>query len=413
MGIFKSDAGYNCSLDECCLISITGMLHIKEFDISGKRVMVRADLNVAVSDGRVVSDKRIRAALETIEYAVAQNAAVIVISHFDRPVEGRFSEQYSLSPVAECMREITGWKIPLRRDWIEGVEVQPGEVVLCENVRFLEGEKECSDTLSRQMASLCELLVMDAFGAAHRDQASLTGVVKHAPMACTGILFDREIRSLDEALVDPDRPVVAIVGGAKLADKLPVLIRFSKLVDTMIVGGGIANTFLQACGQEIGKSLYAPELVTTATKIMHRAKANQCSIQLPVDAVVAKSPEQPNTARQTLINDIEDDDMIFDIGKRTAASYCDVLKDAGTIIWSGPIGMFEIDAFSNGSKAVADAVVDSDAHSVAGGGDTLAILQQQGVLEQVSYASTGGGAFLEYIQGKSMPVIEALHRRTQ
>ena len=389
------------------------MLHIKEFDISGKRVMVRADLNVAVSDGRVVSDKRIRAALETIEYAVAQNAAVIVISHFDRPVEGRFSEQYSLLPVAECMREITGWKIPLRRDWIEGVEVQPGEVVLCENVRFLEGEKECSDTLSRQMASLCELLAMDAFGAAHRDQASLTGVVKHAPIACTGILFDREIRSLDEALVEPDRPVVAIVGGAKLADKLPVLIRFSKLVDTMIVGGGIANTFLQACGQEIGNSLYAPELVTTATKIMHRAKANQCSIQLPVDAVVAKSPEQPDTARQTLINDIEDDDMIFDIGKRTAASYCDVLKDAGTIIWSGPIGMFEIDAFSNGSKAVADAVVDSDAHSVAGGGDTLAILQKQGVLEQVSYASTGGGAFLEYIQGKSMPVIEALHRRTQ
>ncbi len=386
------------------------MISIRDVDLNGKRVLVRADFNVAVSEGRVVSDQRIRAALETIEFALRNNAAVLVISHFGRPQEGVFEDRFSLAPVAEYLSDCLKREIRFVGEWIDGVDISPGDVALCENVRFLEGEYSCDDRLARRMASLCDVLVMDAFGAAHRNQSSTAGVVKYAPVACAGLLFQKEIDSLDKALQNPERPVAAIVGGSKLVDKLPVLKKLVKLADAMIVGGGIANTLLVARGHSVGRSLYAPEMLDLASKLLRSAKKRHCSIPLPVDVVVAKSPEDSEFAAKKKLSSIEDDDMIFDIGEETAENYCKLIRSAKTIIWNGPVGMFEKAPFSSGTKAIARAISDSSAHSIAGGGDTLAALQQWGMLDGVSYTSTGGGAFLEYIQGGALPAVQALQQ---
>lgn len=404
MGIFESHAGYHSCIDE------RGMISIRDIDLNGKRVMVRADLNVAVSEGRVVSDQRIRAALETIEFALRNNAAVLVVSHFGRPQEGVFEDRFSLAPIAKYLSDCLKREIRFVSEWIDGVDMSPGDVALCENVRFLEGEYSCDDKLARRMASLCDVLVMDAFGAAHRNQSSTAGVVRHAPVACAGLLFQKEIDSLDKALQNPERPVAAIVGGSKLVDKLPVLKKLVRLADAMIVGGGIANTLLVARGHSVGRSLYAPEMLDLASKLLRSAKKRHCSIPLPVDVVVAKSPEDSEFAAKKKLSSIEDDDMIFDIGEETAENYCKLIRSAKTIIWNGPVGMFEKAPFSSGTKAIARAVSNSSAHSIAGGGDTLAALQQWGMLDGVSYTSTGGGAFLEYIQGEVLPAVQALQQ---
>lgn len=407
MGIFESHAGYHSCIDE------RGMISIRDIDLNGKRVMVRADLNVAVSEGRVVSDQRIRAALETIEFALRNNAAVLVISHFGRPQEGVFEDRFSLAPIAKYLSDCLKREIRFVSEWIDGVDVSPGDVALCENVRFLKGEYSCDDRLAQRMASLCDVLVMDAFGAAHRNQSSTAGVVRHAPVACAGLLLQKEIDSLDKALQNPERPVAAIVGGSKLVDKLPVLKKLVKLADAMIVGGGIANTLLVARGHSVGRSLYAPEMLDLASKLLRSAKKRHCSIPLPVDVVVAKSPEDSEFAAKKKLSSIEDDDMIFDIGEETAENYCNLIRSAKTIIWNGPVGMFEKAPFSSGTKAIARAVSDSSAHSIAGGGDTLAALQQWGMLDGVSYTSTGGGAFLEYIQGEVLPAVQALQQSSR
>ncbi|MFN3579101.1 MAG: phosphoglycerate kinase [Pseudomonas sp.] len=384
------------------------VLTMQELELKGQRVLIREDLNVPVKDGQVKSDARIVAALPTIKLALEQGAAVMICSHLGRPEEGVFSEEDSLAPVAAYLSQALGREVPLVRDYLAGVAIQPGEVVLLENVRFNKGEKKNTDELAQQYAALCDVFVMDAFGTAHRAQGSTHGVAKFAKVACAGPLLAAELDALAKALLKPARPMAAIVAGSKVSTKLDVLNALSEKCDQLIVGGGIANTFLAAAGYPVGKSLHEADLLDTA-----RAIAEKVSVPLPIDVVVASEFAETATATVKLVADVGADDMILDIGPQTAAHFAELLKSAGTILWNGPVGVFEFDQFGEGTKALALAIADSPAFSIAGGGDTLAAIDKYGVAERISYISTGGGAFLEFVEGKVLPALDILQQRAR
>ena len=383
---------------------------MSDLDLAGKRVLIREDLNVPVADGAVTSDARIRAALPTIRAALEANAAVMLVSHLGRPTEGQPEEQFSLQPVADHLGQLLGRDVPLVRDWIDGVDVEPGNVVLLENVRFLEGEKKCDEALSRKMAALCEIYVMDAFGTAHRAQASTYGVGEYAPVACAGPLLAAELDALARALDNPARPFVAIVGGSKVSTKLTVLGALAEKVDTLIVGGGIANTFIAAAGNGVGKSLYEADMLDTARELAAN-RDDRAEIPVPSDVVCADAFSAEANATIRAVDAVEEGELILDIGPETAARFAAILETAGTIIWNGPVGVFEFDKFGDGTRALAEAIAASAAFSVAGGGDTLAAIDKYGVRDGISYISTGGGAFLEFVEGKVLPAVEMLERR--
>jgi len=389
-------------------MSITKMA---DLDLNGKRILIRQDLNVPVKDGQVTSDIRIRASIPAIELALKANAAVMLMSHLGRPTEGKFDESASLKPVAVRLSELLNKPVRLEKDWLDGITIQPGEVVLCENVRFNIGESKDSAELGKKMAALCDIFVMDAFGTAHRAQASTHSVIEHAKIACSGPLLSAELEALGKSLNNPESPVVAIVGGSKVSTKLTVLKTLSNKVDQLIVGGGIANTFIAAAGYSVGKSLFEEDLIDDAKALIAAAKANNSEIPVPVDVVCAK--EFSDSAEATIKNvaDIEADDMVLDIGPETAKQYAAKLATAKTIVWNGPVGVFEIDQFANGTKDLAQAIADSSAFSIAGGGDTLAAIDKYGINDKVSYTSTGGGAFLEFLEGKELPAITALEAK--
>jgi len=389
------------------------LIRMTDLDLSGKRVMIREDLNVPVSEARVTNDARIRAALPTIGQALDAGAAVILLSHLGRPEEGGFDESLSLAPVAARLGELLGRDVRLVRDWLNGVEVEPGQVVLCENVRFNVGEKADDEALGRKMAALCDVFVMDAFGTAHRAQASTHAVARFAPLAAAGPLLARELESLEKALHEPERPLVAIIGGAKVSTKLTLLETLSRKVDRLIVGGGIANTFIAAEGHRVGKSLYEPELVENARRLMNSAARAGGGIPIPADVMVAKEFSADAAARVCSIDEVGDDEMIMDVGPRTRAHYDDLLAEAGTIVWNGPVGVFEFEAFAEGTRAIARAVAESNAFSIAGGGDTVAAIERMGVADQISYISTGGGAFLEFLEGRTLPAVAILEERAR
>lgn len=386
-------------------------LQMENLDLAGKRVMIREDLNVPVADGQVTSDARIRAAVPSIQLALAKGAAVIVLSHLGRPTEGSYSVADSLAPVAQSLQKLLGQPVRLERNWLDGIEIEPGEVVLCENVRFNVGEKSNDPHLATRMAALCDIFVMDAFGTAHRAQASTEGVIQKAPVACAGPLLHRELQTLQKFLQQPDRPLLAIVGGSKVSTKLAVLEHLINLVDELIVGGGIANTFIAASGYEVGKSLYEPEFLATAQNMIRKTHESGGSIPIPKDVLVAKSFSADAKAIVRRVDEVQADEMILDIGPLTAISYSKIIAGAGSIIWNGPVGVFEFPAFQSGTRSVAEAIGRSRAFSIAGGGDTLAAIDQFGVTEDVSYISTGGGAFLEFVEGKNLPAVTALMAR--
>jgi len=382
------------------------VLRMTEQDLAGKRVLIRFDFNVPVMDGHVTSDARMRAALPTIRFALDAGAAVIVMSHLGRPTEGEWEDQFSLGPVARHLGVLLGQHVTLADNWLDGVDIEPGQVVMCENVRFNVGEKKNDPDLARKMAALCDVFVMDAFGTAHRAQASTYGVAEYAPVACAGPLLMTELEALGKALEDPARPMVAIVGGSKVSTKLTVLEALSSKVDKMIVGGGIANTFIAAAGYPVGKSLCEFEMLDQAKKLLEQA-----DIPLPTDVVVAEEFSANATAVTRPVDAVGEAEMILDIGPDTAGMYADILAKAGTIVWNGPVGVFEIDQFGQGTKRIAEAVADSAAFSIAGGGDTLAALEKYQLGERMSYVSTGGGAFLELLEGKKLPAIAILETR--
>lgn len=375
-------------------------------DLKGQRVLIREDLNVPIKDGKVSSDARIRAALPTIKLALDAGAKVIVMSHLGRPTEGEFSSEFSLAPVAEHMSGLLGREVGLQKDWQQGMELADGELVLLENVRFNVGEKKDNDELAKAYAELCDVFVMDAFGTAHRAQASTHGVAKFAPVACAGPLLAGELDALEKALANPARPMVAIVGGSKVSTKLTVLETLSDKVDQLIVGGGIANTFLAATGKEVGKSLYEPDLVAKAQTLLEK-----CSIPVPTDVVTATEFSESATAELKSVDATGAGDMIFDIGPDTSTALAKIIAEAKTIIWNGPVGVFEFDQFGEGTKALSLAIAESDAFSIAGGGDTLAAVDKYNIADKVSYISTGGGAFLEYVEGKVLPAVAMLESR--
>ncbi len=387
------------------------IIRMVDLDLAGKRVLIRQDLNVPVKDGKVTSDLRIKASVPTIQIALEKGAAVMVMSHLGRPEEGVYDEESSMKPVAARLQELLGKPVRLEKDWINGIEVAAGEVVLCENVRFNAGEGKNNADLGKKMAALCDVFVMDAFGTAHRAQASTHAVAQFAKVSCSGPLLSAELDALGKALEHPEKPLVAIVGGSKVSTKLTILDSLSQKVNQLIVGGGIANTFIAAAGYSVGKSLFEADLVAEAKRLMDVAKANGSDIPVPVDVVCAK--EFSDTAAATVKNvaDIADDDMVLDIGPETAKQYAEILKSAKTIVWNGPVGVFEIEQFGNGTKVVADAIAQSPAFSIAGGGDTLAAIDKYGISEQVSYTSTGGGAFLEFLEGKTLPAVAILAER--
>ena len=379
--------------------------------LAGKRVMIREDLNVPVDGGVVTSDARIRAALPTIRAAVEQGARVILLSHLGRPKEGEFSAENSLAPVATRLGELLDQPVRLQRDWLDGVECAPGEVVLCENVRFNKGEKKDDETLARRMAALCDVFVMDAFGTAHRAEASTHGVARFAPIACAGPLLVGELEALERALAHPARPLVAIVAGSKVSTKLTVLESLLAKVDKLIVGGGIANTFLAATGVAIGKSLHEPDMLDTARALLAQAKARGADIPLPIDVVVATEFAPTAIATVKPVAAVGANELILDIGPQTAGVLAQMLQSAGTILWNGPVGVFEFDQFGGGTRVIAEAIARSPAFSLAGGGDTLAAIEKYGVEQGISYISTGGGAFLEFVEGKTLPAVAALEAR--
>ncbi len=387
------------------------VIKMTDLDLSGKRVLIRQDLNVPIKDGKVGDDTRIRASLPTIKLAVEAGAKVMLMSHLGRPEEGAYEEKFSLAPVAKHLSGLLGQTVDLAKDWLDGVDVATGGVVLCENVRFNKGEKKDDEALSKKMAALCDIYVMDAFGTAHRAQASTHGVAQYAPVACAGPLLANELEALGKALDNPARPMVAIVGGSKVSTKLTVLESLSKVVDQLIVGGGIANTFIAADGHKVGKSLYEENLVGVAKKLSESAKARGGSIPVPVDVVCAKEFSESATATLKNVDETLDDDMIFDVGPETSKQFAEILKSAGTIVWNGPVGVFEFDQFGEGTKALAEAIAESPAFSIAGGGDTLAAVSKYNISDKVSYISTGGGAFLEFLEGKELPAVAMLEKR--
>ena len=386
------------------------VIKMTDVDLEGKRVLIREDLNVPVADGEVTSDARIRAALPTIRAALDAGAAVMLMSHLGRPTEGQPENSFSLQPVADRLAKLLERDVPLVKDWIDGVEVATGDVVLLENVRFLEGEKACDEALAKKMASLCDIFVMDAFGTAHRAQASTYGVAEHAAIACSGPLLSAELEALAKALDNPARPFVAIVGGSKVSTKLTVLDALADVVDCLIVGGGIANTFIAAAGHDVGKSLYEPDMLDTARDLAAN-KNDRADIPVPTDVVVAGEFSAEAEATTKLVDAVLTDELILDIGPETSAHFADIIAGAGTIIWNGPVGVFEIDQFGSGTQTLAEAIAASDAFSVAGGGDTLAAIDKYGVADNISYISTGGGAFLEFVEGKTLPAVAILEQR--
>jgi|TARA_B110000503_G_scaffold36776_1_gene60152 phosphoglycerate kinase len=384
---------------------------MKDLDLQGQRVLIREDLNVPVKDGQVTSDARIRAALPTIEYALAAGARVMLMSHLGRPTEGvpiSAQPEASLAPVARQIEQLTGKTVQLVDNYLQGFDWGTQDLVLFENVRVNTGESANDETLARQLAALCDIFVMDAFGTAHRAQATTEGVARYAPIACAGPLLVAELDALEKAVAQPERPVVAIVGGSKVSTKLEVLDTLSDRVDTLIVGGGIANTFLAASGVEVGKSLYEPDLLATASRLL-----DKIHIPLPVDVVVAKSLSADAVPVYKRVADIEADDMILDIGHQTSELIGDIVRQAKTIIWNGPVGVFEIDGFADGTRKLGQAIADSDGFSIAGGGDTLAAIDKYGLAEDISYISTGGGAFLEFVEGKTLPAVAILELRAR
>jgi phosphoglycerate kinase len=379
-----------------------------ELDLASKRVLIREDLNVPIKDGQVTSDARIKAALPTIQQAVAAGAKVILMSHLGRPTEGEYNSKFSMEPVAKHLSSLLGQPVRLEQSWTSGIEMNDGDIVILENVRFNPGEKKNDDTLAKAYAKLCDIFVMDAFGTAHRAQASTHGVAKYAPIACAGPLLARELDALEKALAAPTPPVAAIVGGSKVSTKLMVLETLSERVDQLIVGGGIANTFLAAAGKPVGKSLFELDLIPAAQALMKKV-----NIPLPTDVVVGKAFSETAEATVKSVDDVEDDDMIFDIGPESSAKLAELLQLMGTIIWNGPVGVFEFDQFGEGTKTLSLAIAKSPAFSIAGGGDTLAAVDKYDIADQVSYISTGGGAFLEYVEGKELPAVTILQQRAK
>ena len=382
------------------------VIKMTDLDLAGKRVLIREDLNVPVKDGKVTSDARIQASLPTIRHAMEAGARVMLMSHLGRPTEGEYAEEFSLRPVADHLGKLLGQEVRLVKDWLDGVELADGEVVLCENVRFNTGEKKDDEALSKKMAALCDIYVMDAFGTAHRAQASTHGVAKFAPVACAGPLLANELDALAKAVTDPAKPVVAIVGGSKVSTKLTVLESLADVVDQLIVGGGIANTFLAASGKPVGKSLCEHDLIPNAKALMARTH-----IPVPTDVVVGKAFAEDAEATIKSADDVAQDDMIFDIGPDSRKALEAILADAKTIVWNGPVGVFEFDQFGEGTRALSLAIAESDAFSIAGGGDTLAAVDKYGIKDKVSYISTGGGAFLEFLEGKTLPAVAVLEAR--
>ena len=390
------------------ILTMTGL------DLAGKRVLIREDLNVPIKDGKVSSDKRIKASLPTIQHAMNAGARVLIMSHLGRPTEGQPAAEFSLQPVANYLSDALGKTVPLLADYLDNAPLMnEGDVVLLENVRFNPGEKANGEMLSKQYADLCDIYVMDAFGTAHRAQASTYGAGQYATTACAGPLLAGELEALGKALDEPRRPMAAIVGGSKVSTKLTVLDALSRIVDQLIPGGGIANTFIAAAGFNVGKSLYEADLIPEAQKLMLAAKAKGGEIPVPTDVVVAKEFSEAAEATIKKVEDVLDDDMIFDIGPETTARFADMMKTAGTVVWNGPVGVFEFDQFGEGTKGLGLAIADSDAFSIAGGGDTLAAVDKYGIEDRVSYISTGGGAFLEFLEGKILPAVEMLEKRAQ
>ncbi|HUL90856.1 MAG TPA: phosphoglycerate kinase [Burkholderiales bacterium] len=387
------------------------VLRMSDLDLRDKRVFMRVDFNVPIQHGKLSDDTRIRASLPGIKDALSRQARLLLASHLGRPIEGEFDEKESLAPVAKHLSSLLGMEVPLKRDWVEGVSVEPGRAVLLENCRFNKGEKKDDDALARKIAALCDIYVNDAFGAAHRAEATTHGVAKYAPIACAGPLMAAEIEALSKALERPARPLVAIVAGSKVSTKLTVLAALSEKVDRLIPGGGIANTFMLAAGMKVGKSLVEPDLVGEARRITALLRAKGGDVPLPTDVVCAKTLGAAAKAEIKPVGEVAADDMILDIGPNTAAAFAESLSGAGTIVWNGPVGVFEFDQFAQGTRAIARAIAASPAYSLAGGGETLAAIAKYGVAEGISYVSTGGGAFLEFLEGRKLPAIGILEQR--
>jgi phosphoglycerate kinase len=386
---------------------------MNDMALHGQRVLIRQDLNVPVKNGKVTSDARIKASIPTIKAALDAGAAVMVMSHLGRPTEGEPAEEFSLQPVVDYLNDALDVPVKLVKDYLDGVELSDGELVILENVRFNQGEKKDDETLSKQYAALCDIFVMDAFGTAHRAQASTHGVAKFATQACAGPLLAAELDALGKALDNPKRPMVAIVGGSKVSTKLTVLKTLAEKVDQLIVGGGIANTFIAAQGHNVGKSLVEMDLTEQATQLMNDAQANGGNIPVPTDVVVGAAFDENTEATLKHVSEVTDEDMIFDIGPDSSKALESIIKNAGTIVWNGPVGVFEFEQFSAGTKALSEAIAASDAFSIAGGGDTLAAVDKYGIADKVSYISTGGGAFLEFLEGKTLPAVAILEEKNK
>ncbi|HAT8177925.1 TPA: phosphoglycerate kinase [Legionella pneumophila] len=389
------------------------LIKMSDIDLSGKRVLIREDLNVPIKDGMITSEQRLQAALPTIKSALDCGAAVIVLSHLGRPEEGKYEKKFSLEPVADYLKDNLEYPVRFVKDYLNGLDVKLGELVICENVRFNPGEKNNDEALAKKLANLCDVFVMDAFGTAHRAQASTYGVAQYAPIAVAGPLLIRELEALNQVLKAPKKPIVAIVGGAKVSSKLSLLKQLVGMVDVLIPGGGIANTFLKAQGFEIGISLYEPDLLDEARHILILAKEKGCQIPLPTDVVVGKTFSESCPAFNKSLSNVAEDDMILDIGPDTIRDYVDIIHEANTIIWNGPVGVFEFPQFAYGTRAIAIAIAESDAFSIAGGGDTLAAVDLYDLNQQISYISTGGGAFLECLEGKTLPAVAILQERAK
>lgn len=389
------------------------VIKMESLDLTDKRVLIRQDLNVPLKAGVVADGTRIMASLPTIKMALAKGAKVMVMSHLGRPTEGEYEHKYSLAPVANYLSALLDQPVRLEQNWLEPefIPVEAGELVICENVRFNLGEKDNDEALSRRMAQMCDVFVMDAFGTSHRAHASTHGIAKYATIACAGPLLSSELEALAKALDNPARPMIAIVGGSKVSTKLSVLESLSKKVDQLIVGGGIANTFIAAAGHNVGQSLYEPDLLDTCKKLVADAKVRGADIPVPTDVVCGKRFAENAEAELKNVENVQDDDMIFDIGPKSAAQLADMIKHAGTIVWNGPVGVFEFSQFAEGTKEIAMAIAESDAFSIAGGGDTLAAISKFKICDDISYISTGGGAFLEFLEGKTLPAVEILEQR--
>jgi len=388
--------------------NFSDFVRITDIDLRDKRILVRVDYNVPIKDGKVEDDTRIRATLPTLEKILAAGGRIILLSHLGRPKEGVYDEQFSLAPVAARLSTLLGKNVPLVKNWISGIDLGTHELVLCENVRFEKGEKANDDDLARRLAALCQVYVNDAFATAHRAEASTHGVAKYAPVSCAGPLLITELKALSTALKKPARPLVAVVGGAKVSTKLTILESLSTKVDQLIVGGGIANTFLKAAGHNIGKSLQEPDLVPVAGKLLESIKERGGDLPLPTDVVCAAELSATATAHIKKIDAVTDNDLILDVGPETAARFAQLMDKAATIVWNGPLGVFEYDQFSHGTRTLAQAIADSKAYSIAGGGDTLSAIAKFGVAGDISYISTGGGAFLEFLEGKKLPAVQIL-----